>query len=404
MPQQSRSGTLSLSAWLLGGVLVVATSFASVAGLSKGPKLPVDVDVAIYLPEHLHKAQSAYAGIGTVQVGSTVSESVLSVGQAYFSSSHLVDTGTDTHYGLLVAIHVHSRMSNGSLVYTMDYSVFGPDKQSLLKGSQSATQSMQELRAGGDVIGRVTQQVAELAMTDIVTKLQPNQARFPATGSVGPQSLGFVANHDEPWVTGTGFYINAVGEVMTAAHVTRDCLELQVYRDQQVFPGKVVASSDLVDLAVVDTGTPAAKFLPLRRGTSYELGEAVTNVGYPLQPLLSASPNLTRGNVSSRGGLSGSVGQFQFSAPIQPGSSGGPVVSDGGELIGITVSTLGAAAAFRQGVLPQNVNFALDARYAEMFLQKNNIVFTSVEPNLKGDSRTANEAALSAVVGVRCYE
>jgi serine protease Do len=403
MPQQSRSGILSPSAWLLGAVLAVATTCPA-AGASKGPKLPADVDVAIYLPEHLQRAQSAFLGIGTVQVGRTLPQSVLSVGQTYFSSSHLVDTAADTHFGLLLAIHIHPRMSNGSLVYKMDYSVFGPDKQSLLKGSQSATQSLQELRAGGDVIGRITQQVTELAMADVVAKLQPNQAKFPTTGDVGPHSLAFVANHDEPWTTGTGFYINAAGQVMTAAHVTRNCLELQVYRGDQLFPGKLVASSDLVDLAVVDTAAPAAKFLPLRRGTSYELGEPVTNVGYPLQPILSASPSLTRGNVSSRGGLSGAVGQFQFSAPIQPGSSGGPVVSDGGELIGITVSTLGMATALEKGVIPQNVNFALDARYAEMFLRRNNIAFTAVEPNPKGDPHIANEAALAAVVGVRCYE
>jgi S1-C subfamily serine protease len=114
----------------------------------------------------------------------------------------------------------------------------------------------------------------------------------------------------------------------------------------------------------VDSGKPTDRALPLRIGQTITLGEGVTNVGYPLQGLLADSPNLTRGNVSARAGMKGSVGLFQFSAPIQPGSSGGPVVSDGGELLGVTVSSLNAAALIKDGLLPQNVNFALEAKYA----------------------------------------
>jgi S1-C subfamily serine protease len=403
MPRLVSSRVLPPLVWFLSTWGLLASGVALASSL-EGLKLPTDVDVAIYLPEYLRRAQSSFLAIGTVEVGRTVPESVLSVAQAYFASSHLLDTRAETHFGLLLSIHVTPRMDNGNLVYTMDYSVYGPGEAALLSGSQSATLSALELSAGGDVMSRTTQQVAELAMTDLIVKLRPSSQKFPATGHVTPQSLAFLADHAQPRSTGTGFFVNAAGQVMTAAHVTRHCLELQINQGEKVFPGRLVASSDLVDLAVVDTGAPATRFLPLRRGTSYELGEPVTLVGYPLQPLLAASPALTRGNVSSRGGLSGAVGQFQFSAASQPGSSGGPVVSDGGELLGVTVSPLGAAAALRQGVIARNVNFALDARYAEMFLRRNGVQFTSIEPNLQGDAHTANEAALAAVVGVKCYE
>jgi S1-C subfamily serine protease len=98
------------------------------------------------------------------------------------------------------------------------------------------------------------------------------------------------------------------------------------------------------------------------------------------------------------------VGLFQFSAPIQPGASGGPVVSDGGELLGVTVSTLNAAALIRAGLLPQNVNFALEAKYAAMFLRNSHVDFTEVPANAKGDMKTANDAALGAVVQLSCYQ
>ena len=148
--------------------------------------------------------------------------------------------------------------------------------------------------------------------------------------------------------------------------------------------------------------TPSS--LPLRTGQTLVLGEAVTNVGYPLSGLLATSPNLTRGNVSARAGLKGSLGLFQFSAPIQPGSSGGPVVSDGGELLGVTVSTLNVAALVTQGLLPQNVNFALDARYAAAFLKRENVAFVEVAPRANGTMQQANDAALAAVVQLSCFQ
>jgi S1-C subfamily serine protease len=169
-------------------------------------------------------------------------------------------------------------------------------------------------------------------------------------------------------------------------------------------PLKAKVSSNLLDLAVVDSGKPTDRALPLRIGQTITLGEGVTNVGYPLQGLLADSPNLTRGNVSARAGMKGSVGLFQFSAPIQPGSSGGPVVSDGGELLGVTVSSLNAGALIKEGLLPQNVNFALEARYAAMFLRDSHIDFTEVSPRTNGSMNIANEAALGAVLQLSCYQ
>jgi S1-C subfamily serine protease len=102
--------------------------------------------------------------------------------------------------------------------------------------------------------------------------------------------------------------------------------------------------------------------------------------------------------------LKGSEGIFQFSAPIQPGSSGGPVVSDNGELLGVTVGTLNATPLIERGLMPQNVNFALDARYAAMFMRNTHIEFGEIAVNGPGDLRTANAAALSAVVQLSCYQ
>ena len=55
---------------------------------------------------------------------------------------------------------------------------------------------------------------------------------------------------------------------------------------------------------------------------------------------------------------------FQISAPIQPGNSGGPLLNQNQEVIGIVVSTA-AIRSFLQitGTIPQNINFAVKSDY-----------------------------------------
>jgi hypothetical protein len=131
-------------------------------------------------------------------------------------------------------------------------------------------------------------------------------------------------------------------------------------------------------------------FNPDRNGAQeavLELGENVVNIGFPLQSLMTDAPTVTRGTLSSRAGLNGSLGQFQFSAPIQPGASGGPVIGARGDVVGVAVGTLNAQELLKQGVLPQNVNFALEAQYVQKFLHNKAVAFTegAADPHISPD-------------------
>jgi S1-C subfamily serine protease len=61
-------------------------------------------------------------------------------------------------------------------------------------------------------------------------------------------------------------------------------------------------------------------------------------------------------------GLGGDDVTFAFSAPIQPGNSGGPVLDDEGGVIGITMAKLDDRKTLEHaGLVAQNVNFAIKA-------------------------------------------
>jgi S1-C subfamily serine protease len=94
------------------------------------------------------------------------------------------------------------------------------------------------------------------------------------------------------------------------------------------------------------------------------LGEQVSTIGYPLQPLLGSTPKFSGGVVASKTGLQDDPRMFQISAQVQPGSSGSPLFDGSGNVIGIVVATLDAGYLYRtEGALPQNVNWAIKADY-----------------------------------------
>lgn len=68
--------------------------------------------------------------------------------------------------------------------------------------------------------------------------------------------------------------------------------------------------------------------------------------------------------MASRTGLQDDPRSLQISAEIQPGSSGGPLFNSQGDIVGIVVATLDAGKLYAmEGILPQNVNWAVKSDY-----------------------------------------
>ena len=69
-------------------------------------------------------------------------------------------------------------------------------------------------------------------------------------------------------------------------------------------------------------------------------GEDVVVFGYPLNSILASGGNITPGIVSALTGLGNNTNQIQITAPIQPGSSGSPVLNRRGEVVAIVSAKL----------------------------------------------------------------
>ena len=83
--------------------------------------------------------------------------------------------------------------------------------------------------------------------------------------------------------------------------------------------------------------------------------------GFPLIDVLGADLKVTTGNVSGLTGGGGDISRFQFSAPIGSGSSGGAIIDEFGNLVGITSASLAHDNMRNRGSISENVNFGIRA-------------------------------------------
>ncbi|WP_376703173.1 serine protease [Mesorhizobium sp. ISC25] len=175
--------------------------------------------------------------------------------------------------------------------------------------------------------------------------------------------------------SGTGFFVNSDGWLVTNAHVLKGCVSVTVVGRGDTSEWK---NDELNDLAVIHSPGVAPAIISVRN-TPARLGEDVAALGYPLAPVLSSSVKITTGNVNSLLGIGDDTRYLQISTPIQPGNSGGPLVDQSGSLIGITAATLREGATGDVSVTPQNVNFAVRASLLALFLQSRSVEFQAAE-------------------------
>ncbi len=211
---------------------------------------------------------------------------------------------------------------------------------------------------------------------------------------------------ERPSSSGTGFVV-AEGRVLTNNHVVSECGRLVVRNAAGArLPGRVAATDRRRDLALMTVPAEVGPALPFRNGPAVRRGESVVTYGFPLSGLLSSGPTLTTGDISALAGLRDNPANFQISAPVQPGNSGGPLLDSQANVIGVVVSKLNAAriAEMTGGDIPQNVNFAVKGTEALAFLRA-----SGVEPRTAGSTGPDRRAfeigdiANPSTVYIQCY-
>lgn len=162
---------------------------------------------------------------------------------------------------------------------------------------------------------------------------------------------------------------------MTNNHVVEGCTAVQVKPvNAASLPARIMARNTTNDLALLAVDQAVDKVATIRSGV--RLGEAVAAFGFPLTSVLASSGNFTLGNVTALAGIGDDTRFLQISTPVQPGNSGGPLLDESGNLVGVVTAKLNALkAVVAIGDVPQNVNFAIKSSAVATFLESNRVDF-----------------------------
>jgi hypothetical protein len=157
---------------------------------------------------------------------------------------------------------------------------------------------------------------------------------------------------------GTGFVVREDGWIVTNLHVVAGSDEVIVHLpDRSEYPVvEIINASAAHDLIVLRIDTKK-KLRPLLLGDSEKLraGDPVVAIGHPL----GLEDTVSNGLLSAIRRVEGMV-LLQVSAPIAPGSSGGPLFNEQGEVIGVATAILLGG---------QNLNLGLPADYVKELLE-----------------------------------
>lgn len=168
---------------------------------------------------------------------------------------------------------------------------------------------------------------------------------------------------------GTGFFITDNGYLLTCFHVVNHRVSsIQVGTKHGLFNAELVQSDPDKDVALLKVAGTFSS-LPLISSNSVNFGEEVFTIGFPDPYLQGWQPKLTRGEISSLLGIQDNTNEYQISVPVQPGNSGGALVDEDGNVVGIVSAKLNASASLAaSGVLPENVNYAIKSSSVKTFL------------------------------------
>ncbi len=156
--------------------------------------------------------------------------------------------------------------------------------------------------------------------------------------------------------TGSGFFYSSDGRVVTNYHVIEGALKITVtdYMGNTFDVKKIIAFDSVMDIAVLavdEIVTPATlnKKLPKTGDTVYTLGSS-TGLTDTFADGIVANPNRVLADYNP------SMSYIQMTAPISHGNSGGPLINNRGEVIGINTLTITDG---------QNINFSIPVKYLD---------------------------------------
>lgn len=240
---------------------------------------------------------------------------------------------------------------------------------------------------------------------ELARNWQPGDGPLITSASGGGTGRGSASKSPAVAANGSAVRIHLDGVLLTNQHVVAGCASVRRAGTEKAL--RILASDAINDLAVVDGDEPSPDAIELH-SDAVKLGEDVSTYGFPLSGFLASAGNFTRGQISALSGANNNSSQLQFTAPVQPGSSGGPLLNDYGRLVGLVSSKANALRVAKvTNDIPQNVNFAVSAQTIRTFLTNNKVAHSASSDSWYSrrlDSTKLAEKASGVTIKLECLK
>ncbi len=184
------------------------------------------------------------------------------------------------------------------------------------------------------------------------------QSQLSPIDAVRQATVYIEASHPTGDLSGSGFVVTSDGIIATTAHGIAGATAVKIkLQSGEEYPLEGILSvdeaRDIVLLRITANDLPTVS---LGDSDSTRVGQRLLAFGAPLGLEATVTDGLLSGIRMEEG-----VRWFQISIPVSPGSSGGPVTTEDGRVIGIVVGGLAS-------LLAQNLNFAVPVNYLRGYL------------------------------------
>jgi S1-C subfamily serine protease len=184
--------------------------------------------------------------------------------------------------------------------------------------------------------------------------------------------------------SGTGFFVTRAGHLITNHHVIEGCKSVKVSFKGNEIEAKTLAIDKVNDLAIIKTTINPSKVYSVSN-QDVSLLQDIIIAGFPLGKKVSSAIKIHKGSVTALAGYNDNYSNFQTDATINQGNSGGPIMNQKGNVVGVAVATW-----VEEGV--QGVHFAIKSSTLKTFAKSNSVNF--LPPN----SREMSNAELGKLI------
>lgn len=237
----------------------------------------------------------------------------------------------------------------------------------------------QELRFANQVvnyilIGNETVASAPKAPPPSIETPTPRETKPPKPETTSPSRKVVPENNQIISASsGSGFAVSGIGHIVTNNHVIEGCQKVYVHRRGRKYETDIVSFDRQNDLALLKGNFQPDVVLPLTSAKP-QLAQDIYVSGYPFGLNISSSVKVTKGIISSLTGIGNNLAEMQIDAALQSGNSGGPILDEYGNVVGVAVAKLDVKFALENfGAIPENTNFGVKANIVEALLDANGV-------------------------------